>query len=133
MKQNYALSITIIYNIGGILLDKIIICCHNQCKAQVYNPRTNNYTAIIELPNAYKVAGHGYILTDKSVYQMNNNDINSWINLQYQGDFPIIARYPDNSSLFKRDKYLYFIINPSRIFQFNTESIELKELSNSFN
>ena len=120
MDQNYS---------GGIVSNKICITNYLESNAYIYDPITNQYTAQMKLPaNHWKPAGHGFILTNLCMYQMQGNDTNNWKTIQYVGGSPSFQAYHGISYLFKKGKYLYAIDNAYQVWQIDTQLFGAKLL-----
>ena len=116
-------------NSGGVILNKICITAYTENNAYIYDPTTNQYSAQIRIPgNNFKPVGHGYILTNQCMFQVQGNDTGNWKTIQYTNGAPIFNIYHGISYLFKRGKYLYAINYVYQVWQIDTELFGAKLL-----
>ena len=114
---------------GGLILDKICITNYLESNAYIYNPKTNNYTVQMKLPGGgWKPVGHGHILTNDCMYQLQGNDTNNWKIIQYVNGAPRFNAYQGISNVFKKGKYLYAIDDLFCVWQIDIEHFSAKEL-----
>ena len=107
-------------NSGGVILDKICITAHGDGTAYIYDPKTNQYAPLMKLTGAYyKPVGHGYILTNQCMFQVQENT-NSWKTIQYINGAPNFNAYHGISYVFKKGKYLFAIDQVYQVWQIDT-------------
>ena len=115
---------------GGVIFDKICITNYMESNLFVYDPKTNQYTAQMKVLGVnWKPAGHGYILTNQCMYQVQGNDTNNWKTIQYLNGAPSFSLHNGNSYLFKKGKYLYAIDNSYKVWQIDTELFGAKSIN----
>ena len=116
-------------NSGGVILNKMCITAHAENNAYIYDPKTNQYTAQMVIPGGnWKPVGHGYILTNQCMFQVQGNDTNKWKTIQYVSGAPDFSSYHGISHLFKKGKYLYAIDTSYQVWQIDTELFGAKLL-----
>ena len=76
----------------------------------------------------WKPAGHGYILANECMYQVQGNDTNNWKVVHYINGSPNFTGSHGISYLFKLRKHLYAINRAYQIWQINIESFEARQL-----
>ena len=109
-------------NSGGVILNKMCITAYAENNAYIYDPKTNQYSAQMVIPgNNWKPVGHGYILTNQCMFQVQGNDITKWKNINYVSGAPNYNSYHGISNLFKKGKYLYAIDTSYQVWQIDTE------------
>ena len=108
------------YNSGGVILDKICITARGDGTAYIYDSQTNQYTSQMKLTGAYyKPVGHGYILTNQCMFQVQENT-NSWKTIQYINGAPSFSTLHGISYVFKKGQYLYTIGDDYQVWQIDT-------------
>ena len=64
----------------------------------------------MKLPaNHWKPAGHGFILTNSCMYQMQRNDTNNWKTIQYVGGTPSF-RYVMEYPIYLEKESIYMLL-----------------------
>ena len=115
---------------GGLMKNKICITNYTEGNAYIYDPIANKYDIQMKLPTGcWMPAGHGYIFTNWNMYQMQDDDTNSWKALAYVNGAPAFNSYHGISYVFKRGRYLYAIDHGYQVWQIDTKLCGAKRLA----
>ena len=116
--------------IGGAINNKICISIVvPNAMPHIYDPLTDTYKNIQNIPGSLYAIGYGFILSSQTVFKVVDNNELSWTSIPFGSNDRLPCFCWNNQYIFKRNEFLYVLPCNQALYRFNTKTYSLETVS----